>query len=82
MYVRTKNIQPSFFFEQRWFYVCTWQRYKNLNEVAMNSQFFLSTANCTCLSHVLASLLNKSSENYCAYLYSFINQTLSLESNT
>lgn len=56
-------------------------RYKNRNEVAMNSQFFLLTAKCTCLRHVLASLLNKSSEHYCAYVYSFINQPLSLESN-
>lgn len=48
----------------------------------MNSQFFLLTAKRTCLRHVLASLRNKSSEHYCAYLCSFINQTLSLESNT
>lgn len=50
------------------------KRYKDVNEVAKNIQFFLLTAKCMCI-HVLASFLNKSTEHYCACLYSFRNQT-------
>lgn len=69
MCIRTKNTQLSELsvLSRGGFFVCTQQnRYKKLNEVAMNTHFFLLTAKCIHLHSVLASLPNKSSEHYCA----------------
>lgn len=78
--VRTKNMQLRVSSSRGGF--CLYlAKIQNLNEVAMNIQFFLLTAKCTCC-RVLASLLNKSSEHSCACLHSFLNQTSLLESNT